>query len=491
MEWNQRSAGVLCPIFSLPSNEGIGTLGTKAYEFIDCLASSKQAYWQVLPIGVTSYGDSPYQSFSSFAGNPYFIDLEMLKKEGLLKKGDLDIDWGHPNDIDYEKLWNEKYKILRKAFQNSSFSDDQEAQAYLKFSWLKDYATFMALKHYYKGVGRVEWETGSVKTLCDPSIIKKIGKEIKFHVFLQSIFFEQWFELKQYAHAKKIALIGDLPIFVANDSVDVWAHPEYFYLDEHGNTTAVAGVPPDYFSETGQLWGNPLYDWKKIEADGFRWWVDRIKQTMTFFDAVRIDHFRAFESYWHIPQGEVTAINGKWVKAPGQKFFDVLKQELGELPIIAEDLGIITEEVVELMKYTGFPGMAILHFAFDHHEDNPYKPHNIIENKVVYTGTHDNNTTLGWYQDPQNQESVTMAKTYIPEQSQTAEDFVKGLIELAWGSKARIAVLPIQDLLMLGEEAKINTPSTLGTNWKWRMSNFPNISQQQYLKEITEKYQRA
>ncbi|MGL5956766.1 MAG: 4-alpha-glucanotransferase [Brevinema sp.] len=488
MIFKKRASGILCPIFSLPSNEGIGTLGQKAYDFVEFLAQSKQAYWQILPIGITSYGDSPYQSFSSYAGNPYFIDLDILCKEGLLSSDDCTLDWGNKEYVDYEQLWNKKYPLLRKAFQNASFTKTALQTACQQFFWLEDYAIFMALKNHYQGKSRLEWEEGSLKSLVKKELLKSLESEIAFHVFVQVKFYEQWFALKKFANQHQVAIIGDIPIFVANDSADVWADPKYFYLDQTGQSTVVAGVPPDYFSETGQLWGNPLYNWEQLKKDQFSWWIQRIQTNLELFDGIRIDHFRGFESYWSIPYGEETAINGTWIKAYGRELFDLLKKQTKNLPVIAEDLGIITPEVKSLIEDTGFPGMCILQFAFDYHTDNPYKPENIKENRVVYTGTHDNNTSVGWFCDPQNSEQVQhLLHDYFHEESLDSNQFIKRFIEMAWASKAHTAIIPIQDLLGLGTEARINTPATVGDNWKWRLLEIPSYS---WLLEITEKYNR-
>lgn len=487
---DKRSSGILCPIFSLSSMEGIGTMGKGAYDFVDFLVETKQTYWQVLPIGITSYGNSPYQSFSSFAGNPFFIDLELLKQESLLDQEDIDIDWGDPQYIDYNNIENCKYNILKKAFRNSLFTKEQEEEAYIQFPWLQDFGIFMSLKETYQGQSRRDWENNSIKSMLLEESSEYLNEEGRFHVFLQIKFYQQWFDLKKYANTHNILLIGDLPIFVSGDSVDIWVNPEYFLLDEQGHEISVAGVPPDYFSETGQLWGNPLYDWETIKKDDFSWWITRIVRSLELFDVLRIDHFRAFESYWAIPQGEKTAINGEWIKAPGKELFDLLKEQMGELPIIAEDLGIITPAVEELMSHTNFPGMSVLHFAFDDHSDNPYKPENITENKVVYTGTHDNNTTLGWSLDTNNQNDVHNVSKRFTYDTISSDTFVKNFIEMAWSTKANTAIVPIQDLLFLGEEARINTPSTIGNNWNWRMKTLPDSSTKKWLHDITIKYNR-
>ena len=487
---NQRTAGILCPIFSLPSEEGIGTLGIKAHEFVDFLKASKQKYWQILPIGLTSYGDSPYQSFSSYAGNPYFIDLSILKQKNYLK--DLDFDWGNPEYIEYEVLWNNKYTILKTAFKASNFGNKELQKAFQKYTWLEDFATFMALKNHFKNCSRLDWTEARTKKTLSDSLKSKIQDEILFQSFLQVEFYEQWTALKKHANKQGISIIGDVPIFVAGDSTDVWADPEYFLLDDEGYPLVVAGVPPDYFSETGQLWGNPLYDWTKLKKDGFSWWINRIKEALTLFDVVRVDHFRGFEAYWAVPATDDTALNGEWIKAPGKAFFKAVKKEIGEVAIIAEDLGVITDEVKALIKETQFPGMAILQFAFDSNMENPYKPHNLPVHKIVYTGTHDNNTTVGWFKDPQNKEAVDNAITYLElDEDISPEDFTLNFIEVAYKSKANIAIIPIQDLLLKDLEARINTPSTLGMNWKWRMLEIPSEEKANYLKTLIKESSRV
>lgn len=492
MSLKERSSGILCPIFSLPSQEGIGTLGQGAYDFIEFLAQSNQRYWQILPIGVTSYGDSPYQSFSSYAGNPYFIDLQILVQENLLTNNDIDIDWGELQYVNYEKLWNTKYPILRKAFSRANFSQKEYTEACECYFWLEDYATFMALKHHYQGASRLEWKEGKLKSLLSENLKNELSSEIYFHAFLQVKFYQQWNNIKNFANSKGISIIGDIPIFVANDSVDVWANPEIFYLDANGQSTVVAGVPPDYFSETGQLWGNPLYNWDQLKKDQYQWWIQRIETNLLLFDVVRIDHFRGFEAYWSVPFGEETAKNGRWVKAYGNELFNMLITKHSDtLPIIAEDLGIITQEVKTLIQEIGFPGMTILQFAFDEHEDNPYKPENIQENTIVYTGTHDNDTSVGWFQNPENSNAVKqLVSKYFQVENISSEEFISKFIELAWASKANTVILPIQDLLGLGSEARINTPSTFGNNWKWRLCEIP-INLSNNLKNLTQKYFRG
>lgn len=480
--FKERSSGILCPIFSLPSSEGIGTLGKMSYDFVDFLSNTEQKYWQVLPIGPTSLGDSPYQSFSSFAGNPYFIDLNILVDKGFLALKDIqDLSWGDSSSIDYALLWKKKYQLLRQSFKKVSFDKNFKEKLWFQYPWLEDYARFMALKTHFSGISRTKWPEGSLKYLCSETLFLGLDDEILFHTFLQAEFYEQWTNLHNYASSKGLEIIGDLPIFVAEDSSDLWANPEIFQLDSDGLCTKVAGVPPDYFSKDGQLWGNPLYDWDYLQKNKFSWWISRIKQTFSLFDVLRIDHFRAFDAYWSIPYGSAKATSGEWVKCPGKEFFDQLFKEIGSVKIIAEDLGIITEDVKKLMNYLEFPGMKVLQFAFDDDMDNPYKPHNIEKNSIVYTGTHDNDTTVGWFLDPKNKEYRENALRYMHLNNPSPEEFTQNLIELAFTSSANTVITPIQDLLFLGTKARINKPSTIGNNWKWRMNDLPNDSLKNYL----------
>lgn len=509
---NMRKCGILLPISSLPSAYGIGSFSKEAYEFVDFLAAAGQYYWQVLPLGPTGYGDSPYQSFSTFAGNPYFIDLEKLIEYGWLKREECDVvDFGHNREkIIYEKIYRGRFKLLKKAFQRSGCADvqimqmpekegaaspngsrslsaamaDQETEdgrirdhkeEYRKFAeknhfWLDDYALFMALKTKHQGRGYMTWpedirlhKTAAVrKYRVDP----EYQEEIAFQKFMQYLFFYQWFELKQYANRKGVHIIGDIPIYVALDSADTWANPEMFLLDEKHVPIAVAGCPPDYFSKTGQLWGNPLYRWDYHKETGYAWWMWRLEQCFSMYDVVRIDHFRGFDEYYHIPYGDKTAEFGHWVKGPGYDFFQTMKKKLGKHPIIAEDLGFLTPGVKRLVKKTGYPGMKILEFAFDSNEDNDYLPHNYDKNCVVYTGTHDNDTTLGWFRSLKKADKA-YARKYLNNGSPAKINW--DMIRLALASVADTAVIPMQDYLSLGSEGRINTPSTLGNNWDWRM----------------------
>jgi 4-alpha-glucanotransferase len=485
----KRASGILLHPTSFPGPHGIGDLGKAAYQFVDFLAEAKQSLWQVLPIGPTGYGDSPYASFSSFAGNPLLINLDELVEAGDLSPKDLaDVPSFPADKVDYGPVINWKMPLLEKAATNFIEKAGPERQidyqAFWKehFHWLDDYSMFMAIKEEFDrkaqeaGVDGAMWSNywDEDIRLRDKKAIahwrEKKADAIKVKNVLQYYFFRQWGKLKDYANEQGIKIIGDIPIFVAADSVDVWANPEIFILNEKGQPTVVAGVPPDYFSETGQLWGNPLYDWKAMQKNDFKWWLKRIKGTLKLIDIIRIDHFRGFEAYWEVKAGSETAINGKWVKAPGKKLFKTVQKELGDIPIIAEDLGIITKEVEELRDEFNFPGMKILQFAFDVKEsgginsNNLYLPHNHQRNAVVYTGTHDNDTTLGWYQGLSEQEQETVQR-YL---GQSDENIVWGMIRVAMRSVCALSIVPLQDVLNLGSEARMNTPSTTGGNWGWR-----------------------
>ncbi len=467
-----RASGILMPVFSLPENYGIGTLGNEAYKFIDFLSNSGQKYWQILPLGPTSYGDSPYQSYSSFAGNPYFIDLELLKKEGLLEKSEIEgFDFGNdPNYIDYSKLYNNRYTVLKIAFSRFTKNNDYENFFNSEKHWLLDFALFMALKSKNGGI---PWYNFSEDLKHrNESAIEKIRQEyaleIEFQFFIQYEFFKQYRELKNYANFKGIKIIGDIPIYTSFDSADVWSSPSQFLLDENLNPTLVAGCPPDSFVPSGQLWGNPLYNWTKMKNDGFSFWKKRLDKCLKMYDVVRIDHFRAFESYFAIPFGSPDARNGHWEKGPGRHFFDEIRKCFGEnLPIIAEDLGHITPEVESLLEYTGFPGMKIMQFGFSGDYNNPYLPQNYKNNCVVYLGTHDNPTTRSWFESLSHNEKCFL-KNYLNEQNEN--NIIGALINAALNSAGDTVILTVQDLLNLKDEARINTPGAVGQNWKWRMS---------------------
>lgn len=469
-----RGSGILLPITSIPSKYGIGCFSKEAYEFVDFLASAGQKYWQVLPMGPTGYGDSPYQSFSTFAGNPYFVDLEeFIEKKWISRKDCESKDWGDdPEKVDYEKVYKNRFKILKKAFLKSKISEDKD---FIKFTkenkfWLDDYALFMALKENFKGKSFIYWPD-EIRKHSKPAIKKyaedpKYSDELLCYKFIQYYFYKQWFELKDYANEKGIKIIGDIPLYVAYDSADTWSNPELFQLDDNNDPTGVAGCPPDYFSATGQLWGNPLYDWDYHKKSGYAWWISRLKMCFSLYDVVRIDHFRGFESYYNIPYGDPTAEFGHWEKGPGYDFFAAVKKALGKKEIIAEDLGYLTPAVFKLVDKTGFPGMKVLQFAFDCNEENNYLPHNYNKNCVVYTGTHDNDTSIGWYESA-GAKDKKFARDYMGIKS--AKNFNYTLIRHAMMSVADTAIIPMQDYLGLGTNARINTPSTLGGNWCWRM----------------------
>ncbi len=470
-----RKQGILMPIFSIPSNYGIGTFGKESYEFVDFLKQAGQSLWQILPLGPTGYGDSPYQSFSTFAGNPYFIDLDMLIEQGFLTKEQCDIcNFGDDaTSIDYEKLYKERFSLLKQAWRKAVEEDIVNRTDYQSFleeneCWLQDYALFMALKDFFDGKCFIDWEEDI--RLRDAKAMayyrEKLSYEIGYYTFLQFLFFDQWKKLKSYANEAGIEIVGDIPIYVAFDSADTWANPSLFLLDDKGEPVGVAGCPPDAFATTGQLWGNPLYRWEYHKQTGYDWWMKRLEHCYKLYDVVRIDHFRGFDEYWFVPYKDPTAQNGHWKKGPGFDFFAVMKERLGDKKVIAEDLGFLTESVIELVKKTGYPGMKILHFAFDSGANNIYLPHNYQQNSVVYTGTHDNETTKGFLESRGASEREFIEQ-YV--NATTEKELIWGMIRLAAASVAETAIIPMQDYLELGNEARINTPSILGGNWCWRM----------------------
>lgn len=467
-----RYCGILMPIFSLPSKYGIGTLGKAAYDFVDFLNNSGQSVWQILPICPTSYGDSPYQSFSSFAGNPYFIDLDMLQRDGLLKKDEYEnVDFSSDSRrVDYGLLYKNRYGVLRLAFSRFIADPPEYYSGFCTENawWLEDYALFMALKDKNDGEPWCEWESGAMRRSPDAvaEYRVKLREDIEFHRVLQYLFMKQWSALKWYANKNGVQIMGDMPIYVAYDSADVWANPGQFELDKMMTPTEVAGCPPDAFSKDGQLWGNPLYDWDKMREDGFKFWKARVSHALRLYDILRIDHFRGFESYYSIPFGEATARFGRWRRGPGIQLFNELKKTLGELPIVAEDLGYLTEDVRRLLHECGFPGMKVLEFAFDMREDSDYLPHNYDKNCVVYTGTHDNDTLAGWEKSA-SPEDVLLAKRYI--RCSESEGFCWAMIKTAMASVADTVIIPIQDYIGAGSEARINIPSTPSGNWQWRI----------------------
>ncbi len=469
-----RASGILMHISSLPSPWGIGTFGKAAYDFVDFLHRTGQQYWQILPVGPTSYGDSPYQSFSTFAGNPYFIDLDFLREDGLLEPGEYKgLPWSRSNAyVDYGTLYQLRYPVLRKAALRGLKRDAEEVAAFREenTAWVEDYALFMALKGANDGKSWQEW--GKPLRHREPEALTECRKtyadEIDFWVYLQFLFFRQWKKLKEYAKKQGVSLVGDLPIYVALDSADVWASPSLFALDEDLVPKEVAGVPPDYFSADGQLWGNPLYDWEAHKKENYAWWISRVQAARELYDFIRIDHFRGFASYCAIPYGDKNARRGKWVPGPGMELFQALKKALGPLPIIAEDLGVLTEDVTDLLQESGYPGMKVLQFAFDSGWDNAYLPHNHVENSIVYTGTHDNDTVMHWWHHTLTKKQRKETAEYL--RLTNREGIHWGMVRAAWGSVAKLAVAPIQDILGLDGQARMNTPSTLGNNWRFRIT---------------------
>lgn len=472
----KRASGILLPVASLPSKYGIGCFSKEAYTWIDQLKEAGQSYWQILPLSPTSYGDSPYQSFSSFAGNPYFIDLEQLIEEGLLTKDECDeVDFGDNDSyIDYGKLYDNRFALLRLAYERSNIAHNPEFIEFIQENahWLDDYALFMAVKKRFDGAGWSEWAEDIKKRwgYALDYYRRECYFDIEFYKYLQFTFKRQWDKLKSYANENGIQIIGDIPIYVAFDSSDAWASPEIFRFDEDFLPVAVAGCPPDAFSEDGQLWGNPLYRWDYHRQTGYDWWCRRLNHCFQMYDVVRIDHFRGFDEYYSIPYGDETAVNGQWEKGPGIGLFHTLNERLGEKQIIAEDLGFLTPSVKKLLKDSGYPGMKVLEFAFDPREESDYLPHSYDRNCVVYTGTHDNETLVQWYQGL-DEESKKFAEEYMNNAHIPAKEKYWDFVRLAMMSTANTCITPVQDFLGLGGEARINHPSTLGNNWKWRIDS--------------------
>lgn len=468
----KRSCGVLLPVSSLPSPYGIGTLGKDAYEFIDFLAKAGQSWWQVLPVGPTSYGDSPYQSFSTYAGNPYFVDLDLLVQDGLLTKKEIvATDWGDDDErVDYEKLYAGRFLLLAKAAARGWERDREAVAAFEEENrlWLGDYALFMALKRHFAMTAWTTWPKEI--RLRRPEAMERyrnlLAEEIRLFTYIQFLFFGQWKKLRLYAKEKGIGIIGDLPIYVALDSSDVWADPGSFQLDEDNMPTAVAGVPPDYFSKDGQLWGNPLYNWDAMKADGYGWWIRRVDGAGKLYDVLRIDHFRGFESYWAVPYGEETAKNGRWIKGPGMDLVGVLTTWFPQIKFVAEDLGTLTPQVHQLLKDSGLPGMKVLEFAFDPDVLSDYLPHQYDSNCVCYVGTHDNAPLAAWLKEAEEDE-LAMAKKYLGLNRE--EGFHWGIVRGGLSSSASMFIAQMQDYLELGAQSRMNTPGVLGGNWQWRL----------------------
>lgn len=495
-----RSGGILLHPTSLPSNYGIGDLGDAAYRFVDFLAASRQTIWQVLPLGPTGYGDSPYQSFSAFAGNPLLISPDRLVQWGLLPAESVSGKPPHPKDrVDFGRVIPYKMALLATSFdyfQQAGSGELRSAMATFNerhAHWLDDFALFMGLKAYHvKHQGGV-WNTWPVDIAqrYPPSIAgwsERLAKQVEFQKYLQFLFFEQWLALKAYANERGIRIIGDAPIFVAFDSADVWANPGLFFLDEKGSPTVVAGVPPDYFSETGQRWGNPLYRWDEMAKDEYAWWARRLRATFEQVDIVRLDHFRGFEGYWEIPAKEPTAVIGQWVNGPGIPFFQAMQMKIGELPIIAEDLGVITPEVIQLRDEFSFPGMKILQFAFGGERNSSFLPHNFDPNSVVYTGTHDNETTVGWYLNASEGERDHVRRYTATD----GQDIAWAMIRLAYASVSDMAVIPMQDVMQLDNTARMNYPGKVGGYWQWRFTgDMLTGAMSDRLRELSELYGRT
>ena len=472
----KRQSGVLMHISSLPGKYGIGSFGQSAYDFVDFLVRTKQRYWQILPLGTTSYGDSPYQSFSAFAGNTYFIDFDILIEEGLLNEADVKgADFGDdPRKVDYAKIFDARRPIMEKAVARFLKADDlSDYESFVKqnAAWLEVFAEYMAIKEHFDNLAWTEWPDEAIRRREAASLAsyrEKLADKLTYHRVTQYLFFKQWLRLKAYANEHHIEIVGDMPIYVAADSADVWAQPHFFKTDAVGKPTCVAGCPPDEFSETGQLWGNPIYDWEAMDKDGYAWWIERLRESFKIYDIVRIDHFRGFESYWEVPADSDTSATGKWVKGPDYKLFAAVKEALGDLNIIAEDLGFMTDEVIELRERTGFPGMKILQFAFNPDDESIDSPHLAPNNSVMYTGTHDNNTVLGWYKD----EIDDATRQYMAQYTNRKEyeTVPHAMLRTIFASVSFMAIATVQDLLELDSAARMNYPSTIGGNWTWRMT---------------------
>lgn len=486
----KRSSGMLMPVFSLPSPYGIGTFGKAAYDFVDFLSETNQRWWQILPLGPTSYGDSPYQSFSTYAGNPYFIDLEILTEEGLLKKEDYEaLIWGEREDkVDYGTIYANRFPVLRKAFANGRDPLQKEIAAFRKenASWLEDYALYMALKAHFSMKSWLEWPEEDARLRKEETLSsyrESLKEDIDYYVFLQFLFFRQWSKLRAYAKEKNIGIIGDIPIYVALDSADVWAEPKLFQLDENNIPRRVSGVPPDYFNADGQLWGNPLYDWEKMKKDDYLWWRKRIGAAAKLYDVIRFDHFRGLASYWSVPAEENTARNGRWETGPGRSLTDILNKTFPEISFCAEDLGYTTPEVRQLLDDSKWPGMKVLQFCFDSRDTSGMVIETFPEGAACYTGTHDNATLVGWLNEA-SKEDVELAKKTLG--VETEKEIPLALIKAGMASKPVLMVVPIQDWLELGSESRINIPGTSSGNWTWRLTSLdPLLERKEIIKEAS------
>ncbi len=494
-----RTSGILYPVFSLPSRYGIGSISKEAYEFIDFLKESGQGAWQILPVGPTGYGDSPYQPFSAFAGNPYFVDLDDLIREGLLEQSEVDsLFWGSdPEDVDYGALYENRYAVLRKAYARFTEKKDAAQSDYKAFVkkeayWLEDYCLYMTIKQLHEGKSWLDWD--EAYRTRDQKVLKKVAaeqaEEMGFYAFVQFKFTAQWAKLHRYAAANNIRIIGDMPFYLSLDSADVWAHPEVFLMDENGEPSYVAGCAPDAFSATGQLWGNPIYDWAAQKKDGYSWWIQRIRKNYDFYDVIRIDHFHGFSEYYAIPYGDETAENGSLKKGPGMDFFNAVKKQFPKLRMIAEDLGTVTKENTKLLKDSGLPGMKILEYAFTSW-NSIYLPYRHEKNSVVYTGTHDNAPVREWLDEIQDGERQFLRR-YLNSMNTDYGALTWDLIREAYRSTADLCIVPIQDYLVKGKESRINTPGTFGCNWRWRVKpGFLSQDLARSIRALSETYGRV
>ena len=492
----ERGSGILMHISSFPTNYGIGTMGSEAYRFVDFLQKSGQKYWQILPIGPTSYGDSPYQSFSTFAGNPYFIELDKLREDGALNFEEYaNLDWGSDREkVDYEKIFKNRFKVLQIAYSRDRQRKREEIHKFRVENsyWIENYAMFMALKFANNLSMYRTWGDDLVmrKPEAIIEVYNKLDEEIDFWVYVQFLFYKQWNALKEYANKQGIKIIGDIPIYVAEDSADAWSHNEVLMLEADGTPIKVAGCPPDGYAPKGQLWGNPLYNWDYLKSTNYEWWVQRLTAALKMYDIVRVDHFRAFDAFYAIEYGREDATVGEWLKGPGNDFFNKIREIFGETPaLIAEDLGTITDDVRALLKYSGFPGMKVMQFGFTPGEDSDYLPHNYPKNSVVYIGTHDNDTLKGWFNSqPEHVRRFAVDYLRLTEEEGLNWGFIKSML----GTVSDTAIITMQDILDLGSEARMNTPSTMGNNWNWRLKSMELLNDElaSKLLKITKMYSR-